>query len=96
MLQCNIEEELNHRTHISFYLMPGSFNVNRYLDYSFIAPLIQSEKNNIHYYLIITKDSDELNNCAKRSQRFLISITESEDFSKIKTEEKKKELKEIL
>ena len=95
-LKCNIDEELNHRTHIAFYLIPGPFNANRDLDYSCIAPLIQLEQYNIHYYLIMTKDPPELNNFAKRSLRFLTSIIESEDFSKIQTNLNNDELIKIL
>ena len=96
ILQRNIDEELNHRTHIAFYLIPGPFNVNRDLDYSCIGPLIQLEQYNIHYYLIMTKDPEELNNFAKRSLRFLTSIIENEDFSKIQTNLNKEELIKIL
>ena len=68
-LKGNIDEELNHRTHIVFYLIP-----NRGLDYSCIGPLIKLEQYNIHYYLIMTKDPQESNIFAKRSLRFLNDI----------------------
>jgi GTP-binding protein EngB required for normal cell division len=95
-LKRNIDEELNHRTHIAFYLIPGPFNVNRDLDYSCIAPLIQLEQYNIHYYLIMTKEPEELNTFAKKSLRFLESIINNEDFSKIQTNLNKDRLPEIL
>ena len=83
ILENNIKEELTHRTHIAFYLIPGPFNLNRDLDYSCIGLLVKLQQYNIHYYLIMTKDPDELENFAKTSKRFLNSIIANRDFKKI-------------
>ena len=86
ILEKNIKEELNNRTHIAFYLIPGPFNVNRALDYSCIGSLLKLEEYNIHYYLIMTKDSDEEDYFCKDSIRFLNRIIKKQDYGKIKTD----------
>ena len=86
ILEKNIKEELNNRTHIALYLIPGPFNVNRDLDYSCIGSLLKLEEYNIHYYLIMTKDPDEGKNFCKASIRFLNGIIIKKDFNKIKTD----------
>lgn len=96
ILKNNIEEELSHRTHIAFYLIPGPFNSNRDLDYSCIGPLIKLQEYNIHYYLIMTKDVEESKHFSKTSIRFLNNIINNEDFSRINTTLKGEELKDML
>ena len=78
ILEKNIKEELNNRTHIAFYLIPGPFNSNRDLDYSCIGCLLKLEEYNIHYYLIMTKLPDEGKNFSKDSLRFLNGIISEE------------------
>lgn len=84
ILKNNIESELSSRTHIAFYLIPGPFNSNRDLDYSCLGPLIKLEQYNIYYYLIMTKDPNEVKGFAKTSIRFLNGIINNRDFSRIK------------
>jgi len=92
ILEKNIKEELDNRTHVAFYLIPGPFNSNRDLDYSCIGSLLKLEEYNIHYYLIMTKDPEEGKNFCKASIRFLNGIIKKKDFGKIRTELKEKEL----
>ena len=96
ILNKNIEEELNNRTHIAFYLIPGPFNSSRDLDYSCISSLIKLEQYNIHYYLIMTKDPDEGENFGKVSLRFLNRIIKKQDFKKINSDLPVDQLKDIL
>ena len=96
ILEKNIKEELNNRTHIAFYLIPGPFNSNRDLDYSCIGSLLKLEEYNIHYYLIMTKDPDEGKNFSKASLRFLNGIIKRHDFEKIKTELSEEKLTSML
>ncbi len=96
ILNKNIEEELNNRTHVAFYLIPGPFNSNRDLDYSCISSLIKLEQYNIHYYLIMTKDPEEGENFGKVSLRFLNRIIKKNDYNKITTNLSQNELTDIL
>lgn len=96
ILDKNLKEDINNRTHIAFYLIPGPYNSNRDLDYSCIGSLLKLEEYNIHYYLIMTKDPDEGKNFAKASLRFLNGIIKKSDFSKIKTDLSQNKLKEML
>ena len=86
ILEKNIEEELDNRTHVAFYLIPGPFNTSRDLDYSYIGSLLKLEKYNIHYYLIMTKEQDEGDNFSKASIRFLNRIIKKQDYRKIKSD----------
>ena len=96
ILEKNFEEELNNRTHIAFYLIPGPYNSNRDLDYSCINSLIKLELYNIHYYLIMTKDPEEGKHFQKASIRFLNGIINNNDFQKINVKMDEEKLKNIL
>ena len=95
-LKKNIESELNDRTHIAFYLIPGPFNQNRDLDYSCIGTFLKLQEYNIHYYLIMTKDPEESKNFCKASLRFLNGIIKNKDYGKIKTDLDSNSLTQML
>ena len=86
ILEKNIEEELDNRTHVAFYLIPGPYNTGRDLDFSYIGSLLKLEKYNIHYYLIMTKEQDEGDNFSKASIRFLNNTIKKQNYRKIKTD----------
>ncbi len=96
ILDKNVKEELNDRTHVAFYLIPGPFNSNRDLDYSYICSLLKLEEYHIHYYLIMTKDPDEEENFSKASIRFLNRIINKQDYGKIKSNLSKEKLTKML
>ena len=83
-LEKSINEELNSKTHIAFYLIPGPYNCNRDFDYSIIGPLLKFEQYHILYYVIMTKDPEETKSFAKTSKRFLTTLIIKRDFDKVK------------
>ena len=96
LIEKNIDDELNERTHIAFYLIPGPFNSNRDLDYSYIKSLIKLEQFNIHYYLIMTKDPEEDDMFSTFALRFIRLIIKNKDFEKINSDLPEKQLMELL
>ena len=91
-LEKNIDEELNNRTHLAFYLIPGPYNSNRDFDYSIIGPLLKLEQYHILYYVIMTKDPEETKSFAKTSKRFLTSLIDNRDFEKVTHDFKNEDL----
>ena len=87
---------MNDKIHIVFMFFSGPLSYFRDLNHSDIELLVEFEKYNIQYYLILTKDTEESPNFAKHVIKILESLTTKKDPSKIKTDLKEEKLIEYL